>query len=145
MSSVADERVVAIKLEQIEQYHGELVEKQETLSRDDFHQSTTEQRAVERMFENAIQACSDLAQHVATRDFGYDGSTTKEAVRVLHREGVIDEATTTTLVAAIGFRNVLAHEYGHVDADEVYETLQTGLGVYDTYSRQIATWIKPEK
>jgi hypothetical protein len=29
---VADERVVSIKLEQIEQYHGELAEKQETLS-----------------------------------------------------------------------------------------------------------------
>lgn len=61
---------------------------------------------------------------------------------MLYREGVIDEATATTLVTAIGFRNVLAHEYGHVDGEEVYETLQTGLGVYDTYSHQIATWIK---
>jgi uncharacterized protein YutE (UPF0331/DUF86 family) len=67
---VADERVVSVKLEQIEQYHGELAEKRATLSRDEFRQSTTEQRAVERMFENAIQACSDLAKHVATRDFG---------------------------------------------------------------------------
>lgn len=139
---MAGERVLAIKLAQIEQYHSELVTKRETLSCDGFYQSTTEQRAVERMFENAIQACSDLAKHIATRDFGYDGRTTKEAVRVLHREGVIDEATATTLVAAIGFRNVLAHEYGHVDDDKVYETLQTGLGVYDTYSRQIATWVK---
>ena len=38
----------------------------------------------------------------------------------------------TTLVAAIGFRNVLAHEYGHVNADQVYDTLQTGFTVYDT-------------
>ncbi|WP_211608553.1 ribonuclease HepT family protein [Haloferax larsenii] len=48
---MADERVVSIKLEQIEQSHGELREKQETLSRREFLQSTTEQRAVERMFE----------------------------------------------------------------------------------------------
>jgi len=139
---VVDERVVSIKLEQIEQYHGELTEKQETLSRSEFLQSTTEQRAVERMFENAIQASSDLAQHVATHEFGYDGNTAKEAVRVLFQEGVIDEGTMTTLVAAIGFRNVLAHEYGHVDAEQVYETLQTGLVVYDTYSRQIAIWVR---
>ena len=59
---MADERVVAIKLEQIEQYHGELSEKQQTLSKAAFLRSTTQQRAVERMFENAIQACSDLAQ-----------------------------------------------------------------------------------
>jgi uncharacterized protein YutE (UPF0331/DUF86 family) len=139
---VVDERVVSIKLEQIEQYHGELTDKQETLSREEFLQSTTEQRAVERMFENAIQVCSDLAQHVATREFGYDGSTAKGAVRVLHREGVINEETMTTLVAAVGFRNVLAHEYGKVDAEKVYETLQTGLTVYDTFSRQVATWVR---
>jgi len=142
MGCIADERVVSIKLEQIEQYHGELTEKQETLSRSEFLGSTTQQRAVERTFENAIQECSDLAQHVASHDFGYEGSTTKEAVRVLHREGVIDEQTMTTLVNAIGFRNVLAHEYGHIDAEEVYETLQTELTVYDTYSRQIAQWVR---
>jgi len=142
---VADERVVATKLEQIEQYHGELAAKQSSLSRAEFLESTTEQRAVERMFENAIQACSDLADHVATRDFGFDGSSAKGALRVLHREGVIDEETMTTLVAAVGFRNVLAHEYGHVDAAEVYETLQTGLGVCDAFGRHIAQWVRDQE
>ena len=139
---MVDERVVSVKLEQIEQYHGELNAKLETLSRRDFLSSTTEQRAVERMFENAIQACADLAQHIASRAFGFDGTTSKGAIRVLDREGVIDEETAGTLVAPIGFRNVLAHEYGHVDHDEVYETLQTGLSVYDTYSQQVAQWMR---
>ncbi|MFW5955905.1 MAG: type VII toxin-antitoxin system HepT family RNase toxin [Halorhabdus sp.] len=97
------------------------------------------------MFENAIQACADLAQHIDTRDLGHGGSTTKGAVRVLHEEGVIDEQAMTTLVAAIGFRNVLAHEYGQVDPEVVYDTLQTGLGVYDTYSRQVAQWVREEE
>ena len=139
---MADERVVSVKLEQIEQYHGELKEKQETLSRSEFLTNTTEQRAVERMFENVIQACADLAQHVATHDLDFDGSTSKGAIRVLHREGVIDEDTATTLVSAVGFRNVLAHEYGHIDYHEVYETLHTGLSVYDTYSQQVAQWVR---
>ncbi|ESS10064.1 MAG: hypothetical protein A07HN63_00167 [uncultured archaeon A07HN63] len=141
---MVDERVVARTLERIEQYHGELSEKQETLPRSEFLQSTTEQRAVERMFENAIQACSDLAQHIATRAFDYEGSTAKEAVRVLYREDVIDEETMETLVSAIGFRNVLAHEYGRVDTEEVYETLQTGLDVYDAYSQQVAQWVQQQ-
>ncbi|MDB2265810.1 DUF86 domain-containing protein [Halorubrum ezzemoulense] len=110
---MVDERVVSVKLEQIEQYYSELKTKQETLSREEFLLSTTEQRAVERMFENAIQACADLAQHIASQAFGFDGTTSKGAIRVLDCEGVIDEETADTLVAAIGFRNVLAHEYGH--------------------------------
>lgn len=99
---MGDERVVAVKLEQIEQCHSELKEKQASLSRSDFLASTTEQRAVERMFENAIQSCADLAQHVATHEFGFDGTTSKGAIRVLQDEGVLDEATAETLVAAIG-------------------------------------------
>jgi len=74
---VADERVVATKLEQIEQYHSKLKSKQRSLSREDVLRDTTEQRAVERMFENAIQARSDLAKHVAATDFGFDGDTAR--------------------------------------------------------------------
>jgi uncharacterized protein YutE (UPF0331/DUF86 family) len=96
------------------------------------------------MFENAIQACSALAQHIATRAFDFEGQTATGAVRVLHEEGVINEQTMTTIVSAIGFRNVLAHEYGHIDAVNVYETLQTGRSVYDTYSQQIAQWVRDQ-
>lgn len=138
---MVDERVVSVKLEQIEQYHGELTAKREELSRGQFLSNTTEQRAVERMFENTIQACADLAQHIATRAFEFDGASAKGAIRVLAREGVIDDQTADTLVTAVGFRNVLAHEYGHVDYTEVYETLQTGLSVYDAYSQQVARWV----
>jgi uncharacterized protein YutE (UPF0331/DUF86 family) len=141
---MADERVVSTKLEQIEQYHSELKEKQQSLTRTDILTNTTEQRAVERMFKNAIQACSDLVQHIATRDFDFAGVASKEAIRVLGQEEVIDEETMNTLVAAVGFRNVLAHEYGRVDYVEVYQTLQSGLEVYDAFSRQIAQWFQQQ-
>lgn len=142
MDCVVDERVVATKLEQIEQYHGELKGKQRSLSREDLLEDTTEQRAVERMFENAIQAWADLAQHVATHEFSFAGNTSREGIRVLGREGVVEEDTMNTLVAAVGFRNVLAHEYGRIDYAEVYENLQTGLDVYDEFSRQVAQWVR---
>lgn len=45
-------------------------------------------------------------------------------------------------MAAVGFRNVLAHEYGNVDYVEVYENPQTGLEVYDAFSRQVAKWVR---
>jgi uncharacterized protein YutE (UPF0331/DUF86 family) len=96
---MADERAVAKKLEQIEQYHGEPKAKQQSLSREDLFTDTTEQRAVERMFENAIQACSDLAQHVATHDFDFQDDASKEAIRLLGQEEVIDEKTMNTLIS----------------------------------------------
>ena len=82
---MVDEQIVSVKLGQIEQYYSELKTKQnkirqETLSRQELLSSTTERRAVERMFENAIQACADLAQHIASREFGFNGTTSKGAI-----------------------------------------------------------------
>lgn len=62
---MADERVVSVKLEQIEQYYSELKTKQETLSRQEFLSSVTEQRAVERVFENAIPQTLLQSQNVS--------------------------------------------------------------------------------
>lgn len=139
---MADERIVSKKLEQIEQYHGELRAKQRSLSRDTFLTDVTEQRAVERMFENVIQATADLAKHIASSDFEYEGDESKEAIRALHREDVLDDETADTLIAAVGFRNVLAHEYGDVDYEIVFDILQSELDVYDQFSQQIARWFQ---
>ena len=49
---------------------------------------------------------------MATSEFDFEGTTSKGAIRVLHHEGVITEETADTAIAAIGFRNVLAHETG---------------------------------
>jgi uncharacterized protein YutE (UPF0331/DUF86 family) len=141
---MADAEVVATKLERIEQYHGELSDKQ-SLPKETFLTNVTQQRAVERMFENAIQACIDLAKHVATEDFDYEGNKSKEAVIILENNDVIDSETAATLTDAVGFRNILAHEYGEVRQVQVYNYLQNELDVYEAFSQQVATWFRERK
>ena len=138
---MADVAVVSTKLEQIEQYYGELQTKQ-SLSEQQFLGNITEQRAVERMFENAISACIDLSQHIATTDFGYEADSSKGAVDVLSTNSVLDDDTAIVLTDAIGFRNILAHEYGDVNPRQVYTYLQNELRVYEEFSRQVATWFE---
>jgi uncharacterized protein YutE (UPF0331/DUF86 family) len=141
---MADAEVVATKLERIEQYHGELSDKQ-SLPKETFLTNVTQQRAVERMFENAIQACIDLAKHVATEDFDYEGNKSKEAVIILEDNDVIDSETAARLTDAVGFRNILAHEYGEVRQVQVYNYLQNELDVYEAFSQQVATWFRERK
>lgn len=105
---MADVSVVSTKLEQIDQYHSEPRSMQD-VARSEFLEDVTRQRAVERTFENAIQACADLAKHLATEDFGR-GDASWEAVLVLAENDVVDDATTSTLADAVGFRNFFAHE-----------------------------------
>lgn len=105
------------------------------MSRQEFLSGITEQRVVERMFENVTRASADLAQHIALQQFGFNGKTPKSAIRSRDREGVINEETADALVAAIGFQNVLTHEHRHIDPDEIYKPYRP---VYPyTHSQQV--------
>jgi uncharacterized protein YutE (UPF0331/DUF86 family) len=79
---------------------------------------------VERRFETAIQACIDIAR-VFVRDAGREmPDTNRETVAELAPLGVVSEETAAELQAAVGFRNVLAHQYGvRIDDELVYARL----------------------
>lgn len=61
---------------------------------------------------------------------------------VLADNGVVDDDTASTLADAVGFRNVLAHEYGEVRPEQVYDYLQEDLEVYDAFGQQVAAWFE---
>lgn len=94
------------------------------------------------MFQNVIQACIDLALHVARADFEYERDGSKAAFRVLAAKSVLGDQTGETLTDAVDFRNVLAHQYGSVRPEQVYTYLQTELEVYEAFSRQTARWFE---
>ncbi len=43
---------------------------------------------------------------------------------------------------AVGFRNVLAHRYGEVDHDVVYDVLHGELHWFEQYQRELAQWFQ---
>lgn len=89
---MAEAPTVSKKLEQIEQYHGELQTKQ-SVSKETFLTEITQRRAVERMFENVRQACVDVAKHIATEDYAYEGDASAEAIAILRDNGVLTSSS----------------------------------------------------
>jgi uncharacterized protein YutE (UPF0331/DUF86 family) len=69
---------------------------------------------------NAIQNCIDMAAHIVSEEgLGVPGSV-NEMLYLLQDEDLITEATTEKMVKAVGFRNLLVHEYGKIDLRRVY-------------------------
>jgi uncharacterized protein YutE (UPF0331/DUF86 family) len=69
----------------------------------------------------AIQNCIDIAAHVISEgDMGVPGSIT-EMFYILQEQGYLSTELTEKMVKAVGFRNLLVHEYGKVDLAQVYE------------------------
>ncbi len=72
----------------------------------------------------AIQNCIDMASHlISDEGLGLPGST-NEMFYMLQDSGYIPLELTEKMVAAVGFRNLVVHEYGKVDLEEVYKISQ---------------------
>ena len=75
-------------------------------------------------FVTLLEACLDAAHHVcAARGYGPVDSNA-DAMLLLGRHGVLDEAEARKLAEASRFRNVLVHGYAQVDDMRVIGYLQ---------------------
>ena len=69
----------------------------------------------------AIQNCIDIAAHIISDEgYGVPGSN-NEMFYMLEENGYLETQMVEKMVKAVGFRNLIVHEYGQLDIREVYE------------------------
>ena len=78
-----------------------------------------------RNLEVAIQTCIDVAFHVCGAHGGVP-TTAGEAFEELAKRGLLERSLAERLQRAVGFRNVLVHEYTEVDWKIVMQVIRTG-------------------
>jgi uncharacterized protein YutE (UPF0331/DUF86 family) len=78
---------------------------------------------VKYLFVTAIEGCVDVAQHIGASEGWAAPSDNAEAVRTLGRHAVVDAALADRVARAVGFRNVLVHQYIDVDDARVRQAL----------------------
>jgi uncharacterized protein YutE (UPF0331/DUF86 family) len=71
--------------------------------------------AVERWLQVAIEACIDLAYHVAAERGWTPSETARAAFLALASHGILTVDLAKRLGLAAGLRNVLVHDYADVD------------------------------
>ncbi len=71
------------------------------------------------------RTCMDIALHLCSAQ-GVVPATSAQAFAVLAERGVIDPGLAQRLQRAVGFRNVLVHEYTELDWKIVIQVLRTG-------------------
>lgn len=74
-----------------------------------------------------IQECIDLAAHWVADEGWAEPDDAGSAFDVLADRGVIDRDIATTLRAAAGLRNRIAHGYALLDYDRVHREAQEGI------------------
>ena len=85
----------------------------------------------------AVQNCIDMAAHIISDEgFGVAGST-NEMFYLLEENGYLDTDLTEKMVRAVGFRNLIVHEYVRVELEQVFEIAQTGVQDISDYLQSI--------
>jgi uncharacterized protein YutE (UPF0331/DUF86 family) len=114
-----DKDIFLIKAERV-QHHVKRIKEKKPALLEEFLSQLELQEIILFNLQMAIQHCIDMASHVISDEgLGMPGST-NEMFYMLQDNGYIPQDLTEKMVAAVGFRNLLVHEYGKVDLEEVY-------------------------
>jgi len=101
----------------------------------EFLQDIDRQESVLFNVQMAIQNCIDLAAHiVAEEGLGVAGST-NELFYLLEEQGYIGQELTDKMIRAVGFRNLVAHEYGKLDLEVVFRVCHEDAKDLEEFSR----------
>jgi uncharacterized protein YutE (UPF0331/DUF86 family) len=97
-------------------------------------------RGVKYTFVTAIEACVDVAQHVCATEGWGPPADNGDAVRLLGEHGVCTRELARSIRQAVGFRNVLVHDYIKVNDDIVIDRLKA-LGDLEDFVSQVAAFV----
>jgi uncharacterized protein YutE (UPF0331/DUF86 family) len=91
-------------------------------------------------FVTAIEAAVDVAQHICAAEGWGPPQTNGEAMSLLGSRGILTGDLADRMRRAVGFRNVLVHEYVDVDDSVVLSRLRD-LADLHSFATAIAEWI----
>lgn len=92
-------------------------------------------------FVTAIEAAVDVAQHICAAEGWGPPQTNGEALGILGSRGVVAGDLADRMRSAVGFRNVLVHEYVEVDDSVVLARLQD-LADLRAFAGEVAGWVE---
>ena len=132
-----DKERILIKIDRLDRYLHEL----EDIMPENFetYQKIEKKRACERLLQVSIESVLDIcAQIVIELRLGLP-SEEDDIFEKLEQAKIISSATRETLKRMRGFRNILVHEYGHIDDRLVYDVLKNNKNDFNAIRKEIIT------
>jgi uncharacterized protein YutE (UPF0331/DUF86 family) len=131
-----DKDLILAKAGSVKSHLNRVIEKR-NVDLDSFIKDIDRQESILFNIQTAVQNCIDIAAHIISEEsFGVPGSTT-EMLYILEKNGYLDNDLTQKMVKAVGFRNLIVHEYGKIELEQVYEIAQDDINDLNEYLKAI--------
>jgi uncharacterized protein YutE (UPF0331/DUF86 family) len=129
---MVDKDLIIAKASSVKRHLNRIKEKRDTDLKT-FLKDLDRQESILFNLHMAIQNCIDIAAHIISEQgFGVPGST-NEMFYLLEDNGYIYVDITEKMVKAVGFRNLIVHEYGKVELKQVFEVAKKEIEDLEKY------------
>lgn len=133
---MVDRDLILAKASSVKRHLKRVIEKRD-IDLKTFLKDIDRQESILFNLQMAIQNCIDIAAHIISEEgFGVPGST-NEMFYLLEENGYLDTNLSEKMVKAVGFRNLIVHEYGKVELKQVFEVAQNNIEDLNEYLRSI--------
>ena len=123
---MVDRRIIIEKADTIDQSLQRVVERRGS-NYAEFAADRDLQDSVILHLMQSIQGCIDLAAHVVSDEGLGVAASTRDFFYILSDKKLIEAELSEKMVKAVGFRNLLAHEYAKLDLAQVYAIANEGV------------------
>lgn len=129
---MVDRDLVLIKSSSVKRHLSRVIEKSNTDLKT-FLKDIDRQESILFNLQMAVQNCIDIAAHIIGEEgFGVPGST-NEMFYLLGENGYLDSELTEKMVKAVGFRNLIVHEYGRIELKQVFDVAKQDIKDLNEY------------
>lgn len=97
---------------------------------------------LERYLQLSIEACVDIAEMIISDQRLPTPQTATESIEILGKEGILESSFAKEFTKAVGFRNILIHDYVKIDYQLVLENLKNNLSDFHKFIKQILKFLK---
>ena len=136
-----DRHLIVSKADKVDRCLKRILEKR-SVTLKEFLNDIDRQESILFNLQMAIQNCIDIAAHIASdENLGVAGST-NELFYLLQDNDYLSLNMTEKMVAAVGFRNLVVHEYEIIDLKRVYQIVQKDIFDLKNYIKEVLTKCK---
>ncbi|MDD4802477.1 MAG: DUF86 domain-containing protein [Syntrophomonas sp.] len=109
------------------------LESMRQMSVDEFLTDPRNYLSATRILQISVEAMIDIANHIIAREGLGVPQSYHDAIKILTREGYLQNDKEATFRAMIRFRNRAVHMYDEIDEREIYRIVGEHLGDFQAY------------
>jgi len=136
----ADPTIIKDRLIRLEEYLVTL-RQLANLSREELINDPVPLGSAERYLHVSIEACLDIANHIAAAEHLRSPQDYADTFTVLAEANILSPEFLPIAQRMARFRNRLVHLYWDVDAETIYEILQTQLDEFDRFKGYVLSFL----